>query len=126
MSSPHPLAWVPPHHNAVSLLPAGRWWDAVRVRRELADAVLTALGPRSGAVIEDSPGGLLYWLVEPGSATRWPELPGVRVRGRDGFIGVPAQHKVSGSGVSWRVPLAPGRYLTDPAALLAALTEAAR
>ena len=68
---------------------------------------------------------LLYWLVGPGSAGHWPALPGVRGRGRGGFVGVPPQGKVSGPGVHWRVPLAPGRYLTDPAVLHAALTAVA-
>lgn len=27
-------AWVPPQGAGVMLLPAGRWWDAVRVRGE--------------------------------------------------------------------------------------------
>lgn len=60
-SSPRLAAWVPPESMCVTLVPAGRWWDAVRVPRDLAVPGLAVLGPDSGAVIED--GRCALWLL---------------------------------------------------------------
>lgn len=119
-----PLPWTPPGGTEVRLLPAGRWWDAVRVTRPLAEQALAVLGPDTGAVIEDDSGALLYWLIKPGAADEWPRLPQVEVLGRATYVGVPPV-AVTSSRARWRVPLAHDCYLTDPALLRAALEAAA-
>jgi len=93
---------------------AGQWWDAVRVPRHIGEAVLTALGDTSGAVIEDPASGLLYWLVPPGSAADWglPAQSGVQVYGAATYLTVPGPQRTAGP--HWRVPPSPSRCLTPP------------
>lgn len=111
------------HGTDVCLVPAGRWWDAVKVPAVLGEAVLTLLAHDTGAVVEDPFGAHLYWLVPPGSAADW-RLPDVTVLGVACYVAVPPGHRVGGLGVRWRVPCAPGQTLTDPARLHAALRAA--
>lgn len=115
--------WMPPRGTQGKVEPAGRWWDAVRVSRFLGEQVLKQLGEASGAVIEDVPRALLYWLIEPGSADDWPEMSQVTVWGTACYISVPPQ-SATNEPVRWRVPGEPGRYLTDVQALRHALETA--
>jgi hypothetical protein len=117
------LAWSPPSGTDVELLPAGRWWDAVKVSRWLAEPALDRLGDDSGAVIEDGFGRTWYWLVAPGGADGW-RLQQVVPLGETCYLAVPPQHRTGGPGLRWRVPLAPGRYLTGPGLLHQALADA--
>lgn len=127
-TSGHPptaaLPWVPPNARATEALPAGLWWDAVRVPADLGATALTVLGDNTGAVIADHFGNLLYWLVQPHAADGWA-IPGVAVRGAPCHVAVPPAAFTQGPGPHWRVPLAPGCYLTPPTPLHAALTIAA-
>ncbi|WPB92689.1 hypothetical protein [Streptomyces malaysiensis] len=122
------LPWTPPATCSVRMLPAGRWWDAVQAPRALGEHALRLLGDATGAVIDDPGGKRLVWLVEPGAADRWDMgwLPGIELRGSATFIHVPGVDRTEGPGVHWCVPLAPGRYLTEPAFLLAVLQMATR
>lgn len=101
--------------------PAGQWWDAVRVPRNLGESVLAALGPDCGAVIEDPGGALLYWLVPPGEAAGWQTRPGsgVYVHGAATHLAVPGPQRTAGP--HWRVPPTRTRCLTDPVSLRRAL-----
>ncbi|HEY5833457.1 hypothetical protein [Streptomyces sp.] len=91
---------------------AGHWWDAVRVPRHIGESVLTALGDASGAVIEDTSGALLYWLVEPGAASDWafPAFSGVQIHGTAAHLAVPGPQRTAGP--HWRIPPTPRRCLT--------------
>ncbi|UGY92629.1 hypothetical protein [Streptomyces gobiensis] len=95
----------------------------VRVPRWLGALALPRLGEDSGAVIEDGFGRVWYWLIPPGTADGW-ELRHVVVLGETCHVAVPPQWFTEGPGLRWRVPLAPGRYLTDPELLHKALTAA--
>lgn len=119
-----PLAWLPVGHT-VSLRPAGQWWDAVRVPRAVALEALGRLGARSGAVIEDPGGGLLYWLIPAGRADGWrmPEQARIRVLGERSSLAVPGPQRTSGP--HWRIPPTRRNALTDPARLHDALARAA-
>ncbi|WP_202918131.1 hypothetical protein [Streptomyces cavernae] len=104
----------------VRALPAGRWWDAVRVPLDVGTAVLQRLGEQSGAVIADGYGGILYWLVPPRSAGTW-ELPGAQILGPGCHVAVPPTHRISGPGLYWLVPPTRERNWTSPERLEAAL-----
>ncbi|MEU2719853.1 hypothetical protein [Streptomyces smyrnaeus] len=69
-SSSHPepaTAWSPPTHAPFALMPAGVWWDAVRVPYAPGWSVVRRLGEACGGVIGDPYRSWLYWLVPPGS-----------------------------------------------------------
>lgn len=118
--------WTPPNDTDIEALRAGQWWDAVRVRAAEGDRALELLGEASGAVIADTHGTRLYFLIPPGTGAGW-NLRHADVLG-DGpqaiFIGVPPVCRTEGPGVHWRVPPQGGRYLTDPVFLYEALCTA--
>lgn len=124
--------WTPPASDAVEVLPAGRWWDAVHVPAPIGEHALDLLGDNSGAVIEDTHGTTLYWLIPPGTDTPpgLARLPGVHVLGgglREAvFLGVPPVHRTTKPGTYWRIPLTAERYLTAPVALGRAISAAVR
>ncbi|MEV8593378.1 hypothetical protein ACIHFC_14075 [Streptomyces sp. NPDC052013] len=115
--------WMRGSVDEVRTLPAGQWWDAVRVPLAVGTEALRNLGSETGAVIEDGFGGILYWLVVPGSAADW-RLPRVRVLGRGSHVAVPPPHRVDGPGLHWRVPPAHGRDTTVAPRLHTALLDA--
>ncbi|UGY91343.1 hypothetical protein [Streptomyces gobiensis] len=121
--SARPEPWKPPTGQDVEMRPAGRSWDAVKVPAYLGVVALEQLGEDNGAVIEDGFGAVYYWLVAPGAADDWA-LQRVEVCGQSTYVAVPPQRFVDGPGLRWRVPLAPGRYLTDPELLHKALAAA--
>lgn len=118
--------WTPPAENTVE--PAGEWWDAIRVPEDIGTRALDQLGERSGAVIADGWGHLLYFLVPPRTATGW-KLPGITVLTRTAreiaYVGVPPAHRDTGPCLHWRIPPDRDRnHLTDPALLHTALRTA--
>ncbi|MBQ0853417.1 hypothetical protein ACFU9Y_01365 [Streptomyces sp. NPDC057621] len=115
--------WLRPLHPEVRTLPAGQWWDAVRVPLATGMRILDHLGPRTGAVIEDGYGGVLYWLVPPGEAATW-DVPPARILGQGSHVAVPPRHRTYAPGLHWRVPPTRTRHWTDPAHLHAALRRA--
>ncbi|MDN3056390.1 hypothetical protein PH213_17920 [Streptomyces sp. SRF1] len=124
--TPHNLPWNPPPAVDVEALPVGKWWDAVRAASIVGERALKTLGDETGAVIQDRY-GTLYWLVAVGSATSW-HLRQVRVltelADERTYLGVPPVSWTTGPKSHWRVPLGPGRYLTDAWRLREALAEA--
>ncbi|GAA4694938.1 hypothetical protein [Streptomyces youssoufiensis] len=127
------LDWCPPRSDTVSLLPAGRDWDAVRADAATARWAFPILsGPHESAAIVDPYTCSTYWLLPPGEAhdfIHWQRLhPHVTVLpARPGihYVGVPPAHRRTGPGLHWHVPHNwSGRYLTEPAYLAAALTPA--
>ncbi|MEE1929810.1 hypothetical protein V1J52_16720 [Streptomyces sp. TRM 70351] len=122
MSHSSSVPWSPPSGGEPVLLPAGRWWDAVRVPAGLGPAVLAALGERTGAVMEDATHRVWTWLVEPGAATAWPHLEGVYVFTSGLSIPVPPAGVTTGP-LRWLV-LPATTALTEPEPLLRALTAA--
>ncbi|QLH23585.1 hypothetical protein [Streptomyces sp. Rer75] len=119
--------WTPPSGSDITVLPTGRWWDAVRASAAVGEHALRLLGPESGAVIQDRHGPL-YWLVRTGTADRW-DVRQVRVLGTASgvasYLGVPPAHRTTRPGTHWRIPIGPDRYLTDAALLRGALMLAA-
>nr|WP_180218306.1 hypothetical protein [Streptomyces albus] len=105
------------------LLPAGEWWDAVRVPAYLGEGVLARIGALSGAVIRDPYGSRLYWLIEPGSANEWSfdEFTAVQVLGTANWVTVPPRNRLHPPGPHWAVPCSPAASLTPAACLHAAL-----
>ncbi|WP_254885656.1 hypothetical protein [Streptomyces sp. NA02950] len=120
------LPWKPPPSGGVEPLPVGSHWDAVRVAQPVGERALQHLGAESGAVIQDTY-GTLYWLVAVGSARSW-NLRQVRVLtalvDEVTYLGVPSADWREGPRPHWRVPLGPGRYLTDAQRLWEALAAA--
>src|SRR5690606_6051324 len=100
MSQDNDAAWGPPVGTDVRLLPAGHWWDAVKVPARAGEFALKLLAFDTGGVIEDTFGGHLYWLIAPGSAARW-RLPHVTVLTTACYVAVPPAHRTEGLGVRW-------------------------
>ena len=112
--------WMRSDGTEAQLLPAGRWWDAVRVPLDLGVHALRHLGDETGAVITDGYGRIMYWLIRPGAAADW-RLPGVQVLGAGCHVVVPVPYLTTGPGPHWRVPPARGRECTSASALHTAL-----
>ncbi|GAA2389777.1 hypothetical protein GCM10010420_11900 [Streptomyces glaucosporus] len=136
-------SWLPygGTHRAV---PAGVWWDAVRMPGRAGLRVLDAMlryGDRPpGPVIGDLPGeagpgvpgeeweeweerSRVYFLIPPRAADRW-ELPGARVLGRGSYVVVPDAAGLRPPGLHWLVPPAADRCLTSVRSLLRAMEAA--
>ncbi|OPF67857.1 hypothetical protein VT50_0237620 [Streptomyces antioxidans] len=123
------LPWTPPQTADVELLPVGKWWDAVSAPTAVADRALELLGDRSGAVIQDDTYGKTYWLIAIGTSTpRSWRLRQVRVltelADEGTLLGVPPASWRADHRTYWRIPLGPGRYLTDTHHLIRALRQA--
>lgn len=116
--------WMCYYSPEVRTVPAGRWWNAIRVPVALGTLALKSLGDETGAVIKDGYGGIMYWLVPPGDASEW-RMADVQVLGRGSHVAVPPLRRTSAPGLYWRVPLSHDRYWTDTERLRAALTAAA-
>lgn len=116
--------WMCSYSPEVRTVPAGRWWNAVRVPADLGALALKSLGDESGAVIKDGYGGIMYWLVPPGDAAAW-RLPDVQVLGRGSHVVVPPLRRTAGPGLYWRVPLTHDTYWTNTARLHSVLSSAA-
>jgi hypothetical protein len=112
--------WMPTRHAEVQTLAAGDWWDAVRVPLGLGVHALRHLEDETGAVIRDGYGGILYWLIPPGSAAH-RQLPQVTVLGPGCHVAVPPLHRTTGPGLYWQVPPARGRETTAAPRLCVAL-----
>ncbi|MDJ1134145.1 hypothetical protein [Streptomyces iconiensis] len=117
------VRWPLPTGLDAVLLPAGEWWDAVRVPVFLGEGVLARLGPASGAVIRDPYGSRLYWLIEPRTAREWTfcEFASVQVLGTASWVTVPPGTRRSPPGPHWAVPCTPTTFLTPTSRLHAAL-----
>ncbi|MGV9847341.1 hypothetical protein ACWDWU_00840 [Streptomyces sp. NPDC003442] len=108
------------------MVQVGPHWDAVRAPEALGERALGLLGGATGAVIADY--NLMYWLIRPGAAQHWQRIRQVQTLGtgrvETSYIGVPPIDRTSGPYLHWRVPLGPGRYLTDANRLREALVRA--
>lgn len=102
---------------------AGRAWDAVRAPRSIGLDALSILGGRSGAVLEDPSAAALYWFVPQGSSAGW-DVPNTRILERDAHLVVPPPRRTRGPGPHWRICPGDGAWVTDAAALRAALLDA--
>ncbi|ASR00309.1 hypothetical protein CGL27_24965 [Streptomyces sp. 11-1-2] len=109
------------------MVQVGPHWDAVRAPEALGGRALELLGGGTGAVIADY--NLMCWLIRPGSAQYWRRIRQVQTLGtgrvETSYIRVPPIDRTSGPYLHWRVPLGPGRYLTDANRLREALARAA-
>ena len=134
--------WLP-YGGTHRALPAGTWWDAVRMPGPTGRRVLEALlrsgdGP-PGPVIADPRGGQdepegprgpdgpeersrVYFLVPPRSTDRW-EVPGTQALGRGSYVVVPDAASTRPPGLHWLVPPVGDRRLTGLRALHEALEE---
>lgn len=111
---------------AVTLLPAGRYWDVLILTGALGYPtldVLRGLVDQLGPVLADFGEARTGFFVPPGTATRWVGT-GVRAAGRGAWIVVPYPGRRTG-GVRWLVPPDGRGTLNDPVLLELAMHEAA-
>ncbi|MFJ9214207.1 hypothetical protein [Streptomyces sp. NPDC102264] len=95
-------------------------WGAIRVPRVLGLTVMDILGARCGAVIEHERD--LYWLVGPSAAADW-DVDNTRVVD-PGLLMIPPSRRTQGPGPHWRMCPGDSDWLTDTAALRAAVEDA--
>ncbi|MFG3405929.1 hypothetical protein [Streptomyces sp. NPDC048142] len=111
-------ASVPDQSCDLVTVPARQGLEAVDILRRGRDR--EAVGP----VLHDGACDTLGFLVPPGTADAW-DVPGSACTRTDGRgLRIPAEPPASGSG--WLLPPAADAPVTDPAALRAALDQAAR
>lgn len=110
-----------PSAAGCSLHDAGEGWDAIRVPRSVGLAALAILGTRCGAVVEDST--VLYFFAPVGTASAW-EVENTRALGSGSAVTIPPARRTQGPGPHWRMCPGDGSWLTDPAALRAAIEDA--
>lgn len=126
MSRVSHLDWIPPDSPAdqsIQMRPANRDWDAIRVPVCHAQATIDALGSDCGAVLWDTWGGCVYWLVPVGTAATW-DLPGTRACGAAQHVAIPSLSHRSRPGLHWLIPPSRERCLTDPELLRGAVRAA--
>lgn len=118
--------WMPPD-NTISVVEAGRWWDAIVVPQQRGLDVLEVLdhqtGHAPGPVIWDqnSTAPRLYFLVTAGAASSW-QAAGTQALGHGTFVGLPGWTTIGPPGLFWLCPPDPDdlEAVVDPALLLAA------
>lgn len=111
---------------AITLLPAGRYWDVLILTGELGYPtldVLSRLTERPGPVLADFGESRTGFFVPPGTASRWVGT-GVRTAGCGSWIVVPYPGRRTG-GVRWLIAPDGSGTLTDPATLELAMHDAA-
>ncbi|WP_425838317.1 hypothetical protein [Streptomyces fractus] len=113
-------AWVP--EQGAQAVPAGTWWDTVRVPEVLGVNVVRAfrtLAPtRLGPVIADLDMKVpsLYFLTPLDTVATWDEPP-TRGLGHHSYIVVPDADTTSPPGPYWLIRPQDITVLTDPRAL---------
>lgn len=101
---------------------AGQDWDAVRVQRSIGLTAMDILAGRCGAVVEGHRAEL-YFFVQPATSADW-ELLNVETLGRGHTLPIPPPRRTQGPGPHWRICPGDSDWLTDAAALHAAIEDA--
>lgn len=127
MTDDAPAQLLLPHASpmrgaGVALMPAGRDWDAIRVKRRIGLVAHKAMGAASRAVICDS-GSNLYWLVPPGTSVSW-DVAHTEALGPTTYVVIPPTALTCGPKDHWERPPGADGYLTDPDCLRVALEAA--
>lgn len=114
-----------PSAAGASLHDAGLDWDAIRVPRSVGVAAMVILSARCGAVVEDplAPAGALYFFTPAGTAAKWT-TENTRALGAGSSVTIPPERRTEGPGPHWRVCPGKDGWITDPAALAAAIADA--
>lgn len=98
-------------------------WDVVRVPRQLGLAAVTILGTRAGAVVEDPARTAVYFFLPLGAAATWDVENTCPLSGGE-TVPLPPDRRTDGPGPHWRICPGDDGWLTNPAALAAALADA--
>lgn len=120
-------AWMPPE-NTISVVAAGRWWDAVVVPQQRGLDALEVIdqttGHAPGPVVWDqnAAGPRLYFLVPLGTAESW-RVEGTQALGAGCYVGLPGWTTLEPPGLFWLCPPDPDKpdQLVDAEALRSAL-----
>ncbi|MET7391718.1 hypothetical protein ACFYPT_42165 [Streptomyces sp. NPDC005529] len=83
---------------------------------------MVILGTRCGAVVEDPQTGIVYFFTPVGTAQDW-RVDTTRALGMGSVVTIPPARRVEGPGTFWKMCPGEDRWLTDPAALAAALAD---
>lgn len=103
----HDSPWLPPAGAGTELVPAGVWWDAVRVRLGIGERLLARLGPAAGAVLKDPCDHRLYLLTDPGATADWAftsYAAEVQLLSTATWVAVPPRDRIRARGPYWLVP----------------------
>lgn len=117
----HPTA-IPTAGNC-TLRDAGHEWDAVRVQRAVGLAARTILGSRCGALLEAPSEIALYFFVPPHEGRDWTAV-NARLLTTGSTLPIPPSRRTKGPGPFWRICPGEGSWLTNAAALQAAIEDA--
>lgn len=122
-------AWMP-EDNTISVVPAGRWWDAIVVPQQRGIDALKVLdlqtGRRPGPVVWDqnSMAPRLYFLVPLGTSENW-RVAGTQALGAGTYVGLPGWTTIEPPGLFWLCPPDPDEptLLVDAEVLRTALDQ---
>ncbi|MBD0837355.1 hypothetical protein [Streptomyces sp. TRM68416] len=111
-----------PSAAGCTLHDAGHEWDAIRVPRSIGLAAMEILGARCGAVVDDALSAVLYFFVPTGTVEEWG-VGNTRALGAGSTVAIPPARRTEGPGPHWRMCPGEDRWITDPAALRAAIQD---
>lgn len=117
-----PMTTDLPSASGCNLLEAGRQWDAVRVPRKRGLSAMALLGARCGAVLEHPAGHVVYFFVHRGASSRWM-VEGTQALSEGTTLAIPPARRTQAPGPRWLVCPGDSDWLTDAAALQAALED---
>jgi hypothetical protein len=84
---------------------------------------MAILGTRCGAVVEDPLSTAVYFFTPVGTSSAW-DMENTHALGAGNAVTIPPSRRTQGPGPHWRMCPAEGSWLTDPAALRAAIGDA--
>ncbi|MFD3517690.1 hypothetical protein [Streptomyces sp. NPDC058657] len=109
----HAARWL--GSTTIVVLPTGRSFDAVKVPEHVGRRVQKA--GVDGPVISDPAGQTMFFLVPPGTASRWEPTGDAVCLGLNSYLTVPVPEVTAAPGPHWIQPPAEEGQLVDPALL---------
>ncbi|WP_053750434.1 hypothetical protein [Streptomyces sp. MMG1533] len=86
--------------DGFALTPAGRYWDAVRLPRDLGFQTMTFVSGSVGAVLMGPPARGMYFLVPPRTTGSW-DVPRTSALSSSSYVALPPEHRVRPPGPYW-------------------------
>ncbi len=109
--------------DGFALTPAGTYWDAVRLPRELGLQTMTYVSGSVGAVLMGPPARGMYFLVPPGTTGSW-DVPQTSALSSASYVALPPDYRIRPPGPYWLLSPQRGLLHTRTDELRAAIETA--